>query len=399
MCALEEGQLAEKEELRALLGFMTIDGIGPRAILKLFQEGSSFKDALDALLRQGTASQQGSWLFKGDKRRHSSIRPDYKRVDLCIREIERLGGWIISFKDEEYPDTLRNIHAPPPVLFGMGDKSVLSSDKCIAIIGARRATGYGQKAAFELARSLCNNGIIVVSGMAVGIDTFAHKGVLSIGDKFNREEKRGGTTIAVLGSGFSHVYPRENVKLMNNIIASGGAVITEFFPDTKPKPQNFPQRNRVISGLSLGVVVVEAGKRSGSLITASYALEQGKEVMAVPGSIYSYMSKGTHWLLKQGAMPVESADDILSFLGLHNSPRRSVPVHSGDNNNTKDNDKGDSGLSSPKDILLSHIGAYPIHIDELVKKTSLPLSVVSSTLMELELEGRILSMPGKFYYI
>ena len=207
---------------------------------------------------------------------------------------------VINKKDENYPKALLNISNPPEKLFVLGNETILDNFG-IAIVGSRNCTKYGEEVAKSIAYNLSKYNINVVSGMAKGIDSAAHIGTI-MGK---------GKTIAVLGSGFKHIYPKENMELLKDIINSGGAVITEYEEDTLPKPENFPKRNRIISALSQGVVVVEAGKRSGSLITAELALEEGKEVFAVPGNVTSKTSKGTNELIKDGAKLVENVMDIL----------------------------------------------------------------------------------------
>lgn len=207
---------------------------------------------------------------------------------------------VINKRDENYPKALLNISNPPENLFVLGNEKILDNFG-IAIVGSRNCTKYGEEVAKSIAYNLSKYNINVVSGMAKGIDSAAHIGTI-IGK---------GKTIAVLGSGFKHIYPKENIKLLQDIINSGGAIITEYEEDILPMPENFPKRNRIISALSQGVVVVEAGKRSGSLITAEIALEEGKEVFAVPGNIISKTSKGTNELIKDGAKLVENVRDIL----------------------------------------------------------------------------------------
>lgn len=215
---------------------------------------------------------------------------------------------IIEKEDKLYPKALLNIYEPPKRLYVMGDETILN-DFAIAMVGSRRPTKYGIETAKALAYNLAKCNINVISGMAKGIDTSAHIGTI-MGK---------GKTIAVLGSGFNNIYPKENIELYKRIIASGGAVITEYEKDVPPNKENFPRRNRIISALSKGVVVVEAAKRSGSLITAEIALEEGKEVFAVPGNINSKTSKGTNSLIKDGAKLVENVMDILEEYQLYNT--------------------------------------------------------------------------------
>ena len=209
----------------------------------------------------------------------------------------------IYIGSKDYPKQLRNIYAPPLKLYVLGNKEILKQ-KAIAIVGARKATEYGKKVAFQFAKDLCEKGINIISGLAIGIDTYAHIGAL--------QPKCTGKTIAVLGSGLDEIYPKENIDLVKQIIKSGGCIISEYHIGTKPKKLNFPQRNRIISGLSRGVLVVEASEKSGSLITADFALEQGREVFAVPGNICRNVSMGTNNLIKQGAKLVDNYIDIIN---------------------------------------------------------------------------------------
>lgn len=207
---------------------------------------------------------------------------------------------IIYQAQKEYPEKLNNIYSSPAKLYLVGDELVLNKPS-IAIIGCRDASDYGKRVAFNFAYELAKEGFVIVSGLARGIDTYAHLGAV----------KANGKTIAVLGSGLKHIYPAENKELCNEIAKKGGAVITEYEPHIKPLPMNFPSRNRIISGLSNGVLVVEAKQKSGTLITVDYALEQGKDVFVIPGNITSTNSYGTNELIKQGAKPVTNIQEII----------------------------------------------------------------------------------------
>ena len=204
---------------------------------------------------------------------------------------------------KEYPEKLNQIYASPSKIYVLGDEAILNKPS-IAIIGCRQASEYGKRIAFKFAYELSKKNIVIISGLAKGIDTYAHMGAV----------KATGKTIAVLGSGFSHIYPKENKNLCKEIIKTGGAIITEYEKEMKPLKMNFPIRNRIISGLSNGVLVVEAKQRSGTLITIDYALEQGKEVFVIPGDITNPNSYGTNELIKQGAIPVTNIADILNVI-------------------------------------------------------------------------------------
>ena len=293
-----------------------------------------------------------------------SLEDDY-------RLIQKHNVKLIKYTDPSYPDSLKNISDPPFLIYLRGELKK-EDEKAVALVGTRRATAYGKIAAKKLARELARAGLTIVSGMARGIDTCAHEGAL----------EEGGRTIAVLGCGVDIVYPPENNSLMKEII-NHGAVISEFSLGTKPFARNFPRRNRIISGLSRGVVVVEAPLKSGALITADFALEQGKEVFAVPGIITSPYSKGTNRLLKEGAKVVEDAADVLEEIGVSFSD---IKISSFDNQ-----------LSFEEKIVLDELTAKPSHIDELIKKTGLPVGKIADILIKLQLKGMVKELPGKFF--
>lgn len=207
---------------------------------------------------------------------------------------------ILKIEDENYPEKLKNIDNPPKQLYILGNEKILDNFG-LAIIGCRQYSEYGKKVAKELSFKLAKQGINIISGLAKGIDSFSHMGCMVAGGK----------TIAVLGGGFNNIYPKENIELLKEIIRTGGAVITEYSPDVKPIGANFPLRNRIISGLSDGVIVIEARKKSGTLITVDYALEQGKEIFAVPGNINNSSSQGTNEMIREGAKIVTGIEDIL----------------------------------------------------------------------------------------
>lgn len=276
--------------------------------------------------------------------------------------------------DNGYPEQLKNIYDPPPVLFLRGDKDCLNN-LSVSLVGSRNASPYGLAVAENLGRDLARTGINVVSGMARGIDTAAHCGALDAGGK----------TIAVLGCGVDVIYPSENGKVMNNIIKSG-AVVSEFPPGARPEPWHFPVRNRVVSGLSKVVVLVEAAKRSGALITANLALEQGRDVMVVPGNITSKFSQGSNGLIKQGAAPVLEVADILEELGVGVI----FPTSSG---------KPSEGLKMNEHEKLLHklLNYEPISQEILIQKSGLSVGEVMTALMFLEMKGLIKQMPGRLY--
>jgi DNA processing protein len=293
-----------------------------------------------------------------------------------INKAESHGVRILTYSDPTYPRLLKEIHDPPMVLYIKGN-DIPDKKTFIAVVGSRNSTQYGQKAAENIGQGLARRGLGVVSGMARGIDSSSHWGCL--------EGK--GFTIAVLGTGIDRIYPPTNKKLYDQI-ALTGAIFSEFPMGAPPIPNNFPMRNRIISGLSRGTVIVEATKNSGSLITASLALEQGRELFAVPGSINSFKSIGCHYLIKQGAGLVENADDILEALGM-NYP--SIPK--------KDTFKEMPlvDMDEAETALYNIIGDYPIHIDQITRDGNMEPGETSSMLMKMELKGLIRQLPGKMF--
>lgn len=288
------------------------------------------------------------------------------------------GVSVITTDDADYPADLLEISDAPLVLYVQGDRKALS-DPSVAIVGSRLASLYGMNIARTFAMELAQAGLTIVSGLARGIDTAAHEGTL----------KAHGVTVAVLGCGLTHAYPAENKELSERI-TERGAVISEFPMETPPVSFNFPRRNRIISGLSSGVVVVEAALKSGALITGDYALEQGREVYAVPGQIGNPASEGTNRLIQQGAKLAMSAGDVLEDL---------APVLKGDR--TKDNQPASEipnvVLSREEDMLCSSLEEHPLHIDELADKTGLSVTQAALSLFQLELKKIVRQLPGQKY--
>ncbi len=302
-------------------------------------------------------------------------------VEIELKRVYQKGFRIVTLADNEYPALLLEIPDPPPFLYVYG--SLPTHFNNIAVVGSRHATQYGLSTTKHLSRDLVKHGLTIVSGMARGIDTAAHEGALAAGGK----------TIAVLGSGLAHIYPRENEKLFHRI-AQNGAVISEFHLNAEPEGHHFPMRNRIISGLSLGTVIVEATLRSGSLITARLAAEQNREVFAVPGSIKSFKSTGTHTLIKQGARLVEQSQDILDEIA-HLLDR--TAEFSGVN---EEIDPATANpISATESSVLQVLEPYPIHIDNLVRKLGLAPSKLAEILLRLELKNKVQQDPGKFFYL
>jgi DNA processing protein len=306
----------------------------------------------------------------------------FKRAEPIDRELEALEKKrveVLTLEDPGYPFLLAQIHDPPPFLYYLG-KPPEQNDQALAVVGSRNSSPYGIRMTERLTWSLAKNGLTVVSGLARGIDTAAHYGALMAQ----------GRTIAVLGSGLDVIYPPENQRLFDQIVEQG-LVCSEFPLGTLPERQNFPIRNRIISGMALGVVIVEATLRSGSLITARLALDQGREVFAVPGSIESFKSSGTHRLIKQGAKLVENAQDILEELqwpmtseSFPEEMETKPPVWS-------------PSLSSQEKRIWDLLQDEPVHVDQIARQTEISIAPLLSTLLEMELKGMIKQLPGKFF--
>lgn len=293
----------------------------------------------------------------------------WREVDAQLARIDRAGARLVTWDDASYPDLLRQIHDPPLFLYVLGE--LTAQDACaVAIVGSRDASPYGRQMTAAICERLASRGITIVSGLARGIDAAAHEAAL----------RGGGRTIAVLGSGIDVIYPSEHHRLHMRI-AQTGAVVSEYAMGTQPDAENFPARNRIISGLSLGTVVVEATERSGSLITAGFATEQGREVFAVPGPVGA-RTRGTHQLLRQGAALAEHADDVMREIAPHLRAAPEVPA---------------AALSDLETAIVAQLDALPRSVDELIGRTGLPAGTVLETLLVLELRGVVRQLPGQCF--
>jgi len=300
-----------------------------------------------------------------------------ERAAKTLAWLDEKGYLLLPIEDPAYPAILREIFDPPFVLYCAGRPDALQ-DSSVAVVGARRPTPYGRAAAEKLARDLAASGLVIVSGLARGIDSIAHWGALD-----------SGRTVAVLGSGLDDIYPRENKGLFRKV-AETGAVVTEFAPEMRPLPFHFPLRNRIISGLSLATVVVEATRQSGSLITARLSLEQNRDVMAVPGSPASDLSRGTNWLIKSGAKLVETWEDVVEELP---SPLRERCL-----SRRTTEKKTMPALSPDEQKLFDRLSVEtPVHIDDLVEAADASVSELLGVLLNLELKGLVRQAPGKLF--
>ena len=362
-----------QDQRQAWLTLYMIPGLGNVVLRRLFEK---FLD-VNAIFEASFFDLMGvEGLRKGIARKILD-RGFLERAEKEILKAERAGAKILTYQDPAYPLLLREIHNPPMVLFVKG-REIPLEQTFVGLVGSRNPTHYGLKTAERISMALAKRGAGVVSGLARGIDASAHIGCL-------RAE---GFTIGVLGTGIDVVYPKSNGKLFDQMVEEG-VVLSEFPMGTAPEPRNFPIRNRVISGLARGVAVVEATRKSGSLITAALALEQNREIFAVPGSIDSFKSTGTHWLIKQGAKLIESADDILDelwFLKQNEGMKKECEP-------TLPKGKMDSVERTVYDI----IGNYPIHIDQIARTGAMDAGQVAMILLKMELNGTIRQLPGKMY--
>lgn len=293
-------------------------------------------------------------------------------LEVVMQRVADSGVQVITWEDALYPRRLKEIDQPPPILFVRGAINV-EDDWAVSVVGTRRVTPYGRQVASEIARYLAQNGVTVVSGLARGVDAIAHQTAM----------QAGGRTLAILGSGVDTIYPPEHRKLAEDI-SHQGAVISDYPLGTQPESRNFPPRNRIIAGLSLATIVVEAGETSGALITAEFAVEQGRDVFAVPGSILTPQSEGTNRLIEQGARPLLRMSEILESLKLEQIPEKQASRKA-------------IAASPEENRLLSCLTQDPRHIDEICALSGLPIQAVSATLTMMELKGLVTQVGGMNY--
>ena len=322
--------------------------------------------------------------------------PSWELVDQDLKWLEQPNHHLVTIENSDYPSILKEIYDAPLALFVDGNPQVLSTQQ-LAIVGSRHPSYIGLDNAYDLAKQLATLDITITSGLAIGTDTESHRGAL---DAF-------GNTIAVLGTGVDNIYPVKNKSIAGRIIEQGGAIVSEFPLGTKPKPENFPRRNRIISGLSLGVLVIEATIRSGSLITARLAAEQGREVFAIPGAINNPLARGCHMLIRQGAKLVEGIEDILEELLLlsPNGIKAKLPeisiIKNGSESKITTDDKLDvkKNLACATQKLLEYINYEQTPIDKLIDQSGLSAQNISSHLLILELQGLIKKTCGGYVKI
>jgi DNA processing protein len=362
-------------------------GIGPRAAAKLLERFGSAEAVYKA-----TRTELEHLRLPPEAVDTIITRELLPRADAEISEVRNLGGDILLLDDGVYPTSLREIYDPPIVLYVKGAWSDCLDRPCIVVVGSRRCSTYGQNAATMLARDLAEQGVTVVSGFARGIDAAAHRGAL----------EAGGRTVAVLGTGIDEVYPRDHKKLAAEILDRGGVLVSQFPLGTPPVSENFPYRNRIISGLSLGVVVVEAAENSGSLITARLAMEQNREVFAVPGNITSRNSFGTNYLIKgAGAKLVQQWQDIAAELPQPIAASLLPPPFSERKKETPVAERlafVPEGLSAAETSVFKLLTPdSPAHVDWLFDKSELPISELTAALLNLEIRELVRALPGSCF--
>jgi len=358
-----------KDQLASFITLHHIFGLGRVSLFKL---GEKFEGNFNQVLNASRSDLQAAGLKQGQI--EQVLSPNRDLVDQELEWAEQSGNHLICFDDDAYPALLKETADFPPLLYASGNIKLLKLPQ-IAIVGSRNCTPGGAKTAREFARFLAKSGLTITSGMATGIDSQAHKGALSCG----------GNTIAVTGTGLDRIYPSSNRQMAYDI-HEHGLLVTEFPLGTEPQSANFPRRNRIISGLCIATLVVEATRRSGSLITAHQAVEQGREVFAVPGSIHNPQAKGCHQLIREGAKLVDQASDIIEELG--SLLGFIVEQHQ------ETDDNADCQIDQETIQLLDTIGYDPVSPDTLVERSGLTIDKLSSMLLLLELNNRIQPAPG-----
>ncbi|MFH1661560.1 MAG: DNA-processing protein DprA [Candidatus Falkowbacteria bacterium] len=354
--------------LVALTNFPKFGPVRITKIKKIFPDlGNAFNASYNELIKTGI---EGKIIEEFISER-VKIDPDK-----IMEELDKENIKILTIEDKNYPKLLSEIYCPPPLLYYKGSVDYLN-EFCLAVVGSRKYTAYGRQITEQIVKNLAQNNLTIISGLALGVDSIAHNSALEVNGK----------TVAVLGTGIDRksIYPYSNTYLADKIIDSGGAIISEFPIKTPPLRFNFPQRNRIIAGLSLGTLVVEATEKSGALITSNYALEQNREVFAVPGNIYSPVSIGPNNLIKSGAKPVTNAEDIIEALDLNQitdyiENKKIIPD------------------SPEEEKILAHINHEPIHINDIARILNLNITIINSALAIMEMKGMIKNL-GNMQYV
>ena len=381
MARIEENSV----DIEKWIKLIRADGVGPVSFSKLLKRFGSIDRILGASVSELTKTEGIG--FKTAER----IAATRDKFD-AARELElahKLGVWIVNSDDERYPVALKQIYDPPPVLYVKGTFT-RADNLAISIVGSRQCSLYGQEQSSRFAHLLSSSGFTICSGMARGIDTAAHQGALSAG----------GRTIAVQGCGLANIFPPENKKLFQ-LISESGACISELPLGYEPLSTNFPARNRIIAGLSLGTIVIEAAPRSGALLTSNAAIDYNREVMAVPGKIDSPLSKGAHQLIKQGAKLIESVEDVMDALGYYGEQlNEHVSIASKKANKEIEKplfDIEQLNLNNDEKTILSCLDKEPTHIEQIIAQTALTAGSVNAALISLRLKSLIKQLPGSLF--
>lgn len=366
------------ESITAWLRLHHTPTVGPATFLKALD----YFGSPETVLASSSAQLRGSGIFRQPALDFLSQSESQQMatIEADLRWLDEDGTHLLTLSDERYPPLLKEIPDPPPLLYVRGKIDLLSMPQ-LAMVGSRNPDRPGRETASDFARRLAAAGLVVSSGMALGIDAEAHRGAL-----------KSGATIAVTGTGLDRVYPAKNRELAHEIAAQG-AIISELAIGSEPRPENFPRRNRIISGLSLGTLVVQAAKKSGSLITARLAMEQGREVFAIPGSIHNPLARGSHLLIRQGAKLVETTEDIVEELGGMFHLLESQLEDQGPSNAPLKSEM-ESRIEPEMRRVLEVIGHESILVDEVVSLSGLTTEAVSSIIMRLEILGEVASAPG-----
>lgn len=363
-------EILPDKDLQCLLALLRAPTLGPgtlgKLLLKMAAPASIFELPAQDLKEFGLQARAIEYIQN----------PQWSVVEGDLRWLEQEGNHLITLSSQHYPDLLKQIYDPPVALFVRGNPEVLESIQ-VAIVGSRNPTPDGRRLARDFAKHLAVSGFTITSGLALGIDSHSHMGALDTD----------GHTIAVLGNGLNTVYPASNRKLAESVLERG-ALVSELPLDFRPIPANFPRRNRIISGMSTGVLVVEAALKSGSLITARCAMEQGRDVFAIPGSIHNPLARGCHSLIRDGAKLVEKMQDIIEEL------RPMAAAVGCSDNQSIQTQQLRKRLDVDAKLLLDNIGYQPASVDYLVDATGLTVNAIARTLLNLELDGLIESLPG-----
>jgi DNA processing protein len=371
-----EARLDKHKELSHWLALLHAPGIGSVTLARLLEQYATPEGVLAAA---ATGELQRLALIKENSARFLAD-PDWSLVENDLAWLQAGPDRHILTRDSQYyPDLLREIADPPPILFVHGNVDLLNSPQ-LAIVGSRNPTPLGLEMSRDFAHSLAVSGLTITSGLALGVDAAAHAGALA----------GGGTTVAVTGTGLDRVYPASHRRLAHQI-AAHGVLVSEFPPGTPPRPDHFPRRNRIISGLSLGTLVTEAAPHSGSLITARLAAEQGREVFAIPGSIHNPLARGCHHLLRNGAKLVEEIYDIIEELV------QFMPVDVRRDSDSDGSVPRDHGLDQRQQKVIQNLGFEPTSVDTLIERTGFTADILTTTLLALELAGLVATAPGGFY--